>query len=285
MLLTTRQKISLARQCQRPLVAARRLLGLGAETEVRRGGLRWQLDLNEGIDLSIFLLGAFERRTIRAYRKIVRAGDLVLDIGANVGAHTLPLARQVGPSGRVIAFEPTDFAFAKLSRNVALNPDLAERITLSRTMLVDAGETLPETLYASWPVHGQGVHPTLRARAMSTAQARAVTLDAFAADLPRIDFIKLDVDGHEARVLRGARAALGRFRPTMIVELAPYTLDDAPGGDALDELLELLREARYVLTELGSARRLPDRTRELRALIPDGGGVNAIARPAEAAGS
>ena len=61
--------------------------------------INWRLDLLEGIDL----LGSFEPLTVRAYRGIVRPGDTVLDIGANVGAHTLPLAQLVGETCRVIA--------------------------------------------------------------------------------------------------------------------------------------------------------------------------------------
>lgn len=85
---------------------------------VRRDGIHWDLDLSEGIDFAIFLLGGLELRTLRLYRRLVQPGDTVLDVGANIGAHALPLARLVGASGRVVAFEPTQFAFCKLQRNL-----------------------------------------------------------------------------------------------------------------------------------------------------------------------
>ena len=77
------------------------------------------------IDFAIYLGGMFERNTALALRKLVRPSSLVLDIGANIGAHTLRLANLVGSSGRVFAFEPTDFAYSKLQANLDLNPALA----------------------------------------------------------------------------------------------------------------------------------------------------------------
>src|ERR1700732_2573671 len=113
-MLTTRQKIALARTVQRPVIAWRGLATLGPVTTVRRRRVRWTLDLREGIDFSIWLLGAFELATVRAYERIVRPGDTVLDIGANIGAHVLHLARAVGAEGKVWAIEPTDYAINKL---------------------------------------------------------------------------------------------------------------------------------------------------------------------------
>ncbi len=95
---------------------------------MRRRGVAWTLDLREGIDFSIWLLGAFELSTVRAYQRILRPGAIVLDIGANIGAHTLHLARAVGTEGKVWAIEPTDYAMGKLKTNIALNPELAPRI-------------------------------------------------------------------------------------------------------------------------------------------------------------
>ena len=155
------------------------------EVEVSRGGLRWRLDLREGIDLSIYLLGSFEPSVTKSYRRLVSPGDVVLDIGANVGSHTLPLARAVGDSGRVFAFEPTGWAFSKLQTNLALNPDLASRVTAEQVMLVGPGEsTVPGAIYSSWPLaSGTQLHPVHRGRLMSTDDAHAVTLDDYLADV------------------------------------------------------------------------------------------------------
>jgi FkbM family methyltransferase len=280
-MLTTRQKIALARIARAPVTATCRLLGRGPEVTVKRRGLNWQLDLREGIDFSIFLMGGFELRTIAAYGAILRPGSVALDIGANIGAHALPLAELVGPSGRVLAFEPTSFAYAKLRRNLSLNPHLEPRVRAFQMMLVaNDAEALPEALYSSWPLEvSADVHPKLRGRLMSTDGARAASLDAILEReaIGRVDFIKLDVDGYECEVLRGASRTLKQRRPVLIMEIAPYVL--AEQGESLENLLGLLRSAKYSTYDLNSGRPL---WRDLSASggsITDGAGFNVVARP------
>ena len=279
-MLTTRTKIALARLVQRPVMWVRRLRGAGPHATVRRRGLTWALDLNEGIDFAIYLQGAFEPETVRAYERIVQPGMTVLDIGANVGAHTLHLARLVGPQGRVVAFEPTDWAFGKLKANLALNTELAPVVTPVQAFLVDRedGEAEAE-VPASWPLDGRGVHPKLRGRAMAATGAEATALDAWLAQAKAspVGFVKMDVDGHECGVLAGAAMMLTRDRPTILLELSPYILEER--GGSLDELLDRLERANYQLYGLTDGKSLPSDHALLARSIPVGAGINAIARP------
>jgi len=278
-MLTTKTKIALARLAQRPVMWSRRLRGAGPIATVDRRGLTWALDLNEGIDFAIYLLGAFEPETVRAYEKIVRPGMTVLDIGANVGAHTLHLARLVGDDGRVIAFEPTDWAFAKLKANLALNPALERRVTPVQAFLVDrAGREVEAEVPASWPLDGRDVHPKLRGRAMTAEGAVATTLDDWltANAVTTVDFVKMDVDGHEGGVLAGAAQMLARDRPTILLELSPYILEER--GGSLAGLLDPLEAVGYRLYGLGDGAPLPQDRLALASTIPIGAGINAIAR-------
>src|SRR4051812_4172311 len=103
----------IARALYRFVRAGRALAGRRSDGQkVVRDGIAYELDLSQGIDFAIYLGGIFERDTARALARLVEPSSLVLDIGANIGAHTLRLAKLVGPHGRVLAFEPTDFAFA-----------------------------------------------------------------------------------------------------------------------------------------------------------------------------
>jgi tRNA G37 N-methylase Trm5 len=105
--LNTSQKIKIATVAYKLVAGVRRVLGKSDHAVIRRNGITWELDLQEGIDFSIFLFGGFELATLRLYDSILRPGDIVLDVGANIGAHTLPFARLVGKDARVYAFEPT----------------------------------------------------------------------------------------------------------------------------------------------------------------------------------
>jgi FkbM family methyltransferase len=278
-MLKTAGKIVLARFLSKIIVVSRRLAGYGPAVQVRRHGINWLLDLQEGIDLSIYLLGAFERRTVRAYSSFIRENDIVLDIGANIGAHTLILSQLVGPNGKVVAFEPTSYAYRKLYHNMELNPDLAARIRLEQCMLVaNSFEKLEPAIYSSWPLaDANDLHDQHCGRLMDTSGAMAMTLDdaVHQFGLKQVDFIKLDVDGHELSVIRGGLSVLKEFKPRMILELAPYSFQG--GNEDFDSMLNLLRENGYMFRQLGNGLQLPNLSASVRAMIPYGSGMNVVA--------
>ena len=259
----------------------RAIRGAGMTGSFRRGGLKWHLDLNEGIDFSIYLLGAFEPSTVRFYRKVLRSGDIVLDIGANVGAHTLPFAKCVAPNGKVYAFEPTEFAYNKLAANLQLNPEL-NRIVVSNHMLLNAPGDLqaPGEIYSSWPLNPVGeVHEKHLGQLRPLGAVTIDTVDSYCAanEITRIDWIKIDVDGNETTVLQGSAKTLRTMRPKLIIELSPYVCREA--GHRFDELVDLLRTVGYDFYDLESGRKLPSGADELDAIIPDGGSLNAFLSP------
>lgn len=280
-MLKTKQKIALANLVQTVVMVVRRVFNKGPDTQVKRSGVEWNLDLREGIDFSIWLLGSFEPETVRCYQKIVKKGDVVLDIGANIGAHALPLAQAVGTAGKVYAFEPTDFAFTKLAKNCSLNPDLARSIHCLQCMLVDqdvAGNPTPG-LYSSWPLkEDAGLHELHQGRLMTTTGAEARTLDSVISSLKldRVDCIKLDIDGFECGMMRGASEVLTRWHPVIIMELAPYALEEQ--GASLDELIGLLKQYGYSLFDLSKGTPLAMDSATLERLIPPGASLNVIAR-------
>jgi FkbM family methyltransferase len=286
MILTTKTKIALAGMAYRVIAAGRAVLGRDDHVIAERGGLKWDLDLREGIDFSIYLLGAFERSTVVTLQKLAISGGIIFDIGANIGAHTLGLARSAGAKGRVFAIEPSDFAFTKLKRNLALNPELESRTQAYQLLLAAQIEAhLPPTIYASWPLLAkEPVHPKLRGRLSTTSNARVDTLDAFVErqGIDRLDLIKIDVDGHEYPVLKGGAKTMERFRPTLLMEMSPYVQDEQSHG--FPALLAFLQDADYELEEADTGKTVPLQVDELRTLIPDGASINVVARPNKAAG-
>ncbi|MEO8359973.1 MAG: FkbM family methyltransferase [Vicinamibacteria bacterium] len=280
LVLSTATKIRIAQKLYSTLKAVRRPFGGIDQVTVRRQGLTWNLDLREGIDLTIYTVGAFERDTLKALRSRVREGDVVLDIGANVGAHTLHLARLVGPTGHVIAFEPTDFAVAKLKANLRSNPDLEKRVEVRQVFLGATSSEAPLAgLGSSWPVDG-GVADDVKmgSRTMQTTGATVTTLDEAVDRSGRspIALIKMDVDGHELEVIEGAVRLLARDRPTLVMELAPYVFHPT---DKFDRMVRLLTDSGYGFRPLSSKRPLPTDPAALRALIPREGSINVVAFP------
>lgn len=272
--LKTSDKIFIARMLSAAVRTVRHLAGKSNPARVRRGGIRWELDLNEGIDFSIYLIGGFEPRTLKLYRKIVQPGQTVVDVGANIGSHTLPLAKRVGNGGIVAAFEPTAFAYRKLVANVALNPELSRRIVPLQTMLAgNRGAGLAPSLFSSWPLEKSGdLHAAHKGRRMDTSGAAVATMDDVLDRLGigPVDFIKIDVDGHEHEVLKGALQTLKSFRPALLMEFAPYLIEK----EDFYEMVALLQNAGYRFFDANSLRPLPVRPDPLDAMIPAGASLN-----------
>lgn len=279
MLLSTRQKIFIAKTANRGVSLMRRLMGRSMQGEFQRSGLRWDLDLDEGIDFAIYLLGAFEPDLLRYYKTRLRAGDIIIDIGANVGAHTLHFAQIVGPTGKVLAVEPTNFALGKLKHNVALNPALASTIDVEQLFLTGGGgeASVPE-ISSSWPLVGDANDPLLvGGRLHSTEGAKAQSLDALVREkgLSRVDWVKLDVDGHELDVLKGSTDVLKRLRPRILMELAPY----CHPGTGFEELVAILAGSGYAFRDIPDEKPLAADAAALRSVIPEKGGINVLAVP------
>jgi FkbM family methyltransferase len=276
----TAHKIALAKLAYGAVHAGRRLAGRGDQLVAIRDGLTYALDLAQGIDFAIYLFGHFEPATVAACARHVRRGATVLDIGANIGAHTLPLARLVGASGKVLAFEPTAFAFAKLQRNLALNPSLAPQVEALHCFLgARDAASAPDRIFAGWPLAGgENLHAKHRGEPLATAGAVTRSLDAVLAErgVGRVDFVKLDVDGYEGEVLAGAREMMARDRPIFVLELSPYVLEER--GASFAQLLDHFLPLGYRFYRERDERPLPQEPRALAALIGDGASINAIAR-------
>jgi FkbM family methyltransferase len=277
----TTHKIAAARTIYHAVHAGRALLGRTDRQIVRRDGVAYDLDLSQGIDFAIYLANIYERQTRAALRRLVTPGSLVLDIGANIGAHTLSLARLVGPAGQVLAFEPTDYAFRKLSRNLELNPDLAARVTAFHCFLTGTDAApVPSSIYSSWPLaREEGLHAKHLGREMRTETARARSVDSVLAEQPgrTVQLVKLDVDGFECDVLRGASRMLSTMRPVFVMELAPYVLVER--GASLNEMLSFFVPNGYRFFDERTDKPLPSTAPALLEMIDDGACINVIARP------
>jgi FkbM family methyltransferase len=276
----TTHKIGAARVIYRAVRAGRSLLGRSNREIATRNGATYELDLSQGIDFAIYLGNIYERQTRATLRRLVKPGSLVLDIGANIGAHTLHLAQLVGSHGRVLAFEPTDFAFRKLSRNLELNPELRKRVTANHCFLTSTdAEAVPSAIYSSWPlIEESGLHAKHLGREMRTEAARARSLDSVLAEFggPPVQLVKLDVDGFECDVLRGATTLLSDVKPIFVMEIAPYVLDER--GASLEDLLSYFVPRGYGFYDEKHGKPLPSSADELRRLVSDGEGINVVAR-------
>jgi FkbM family methyltransferase len=196
---------------------------------ITRKGIVYEVDLSEGIDLSLFFFGGFQQYVSNNWFYKFPEDAVVIDVGANFGMMSLQFAKAT-PHGTVYSFEPTHYALSKFKRNLELNPELASHIRVINSFVSAVSDKNPNIkAFSSWKVDGEksdDMHPVHWGAAKSADGVGSVTLDDFFKqnNLNKIDFIKIDVDGHEFEVLQGARACIGTFKPVVIFEIGLYLL-------------------------------------------------------------
>jgi FkbM family methyltransferase len=245
-----------------------------------RNGIRYEVDLSEGIDLSLFLFGNFQKHVSQNKQLAPPPNGIILDVGANSGIMSLQFARLV-PSGKVYAFEPTFYAFSKLEKNLKLNPELAKRIVAVQTFVSSATSAEPHIkAHSSWklrePTHGIR-HPIHGGVEMSTEGISAISLDDFCHQqgFERLDFIKIDTDGHEWDVLKGAEKVIRKFRPGIIFEVGMYVMKEK--GIGFSNYLEFFDSLAYSLSDSKSLKEIT--SDNYRKFIPLKGTIDILAIP------
>lgn len=278
--LSTKTKILIASLISKPISSIIQTV-YGSKTRiVKRFNIIWKLDITEGIDFSIYLFGIFERDTSIAIKRLLKRNSVVIDIGANIGAHTLPIAKKIDSMGKVFAIEPTRYAYSKLIKNIKLNKDLADKIQADQLLLVNSNSVKKlNEVYSSWPLNKDSTlkHKVHQGVLMSTEGSKTQTLDSYVElnNLSKIDIIKLDVDGNEFEVLSGAIKTLQLFKPILVMELAPeqYTsyLD-------FTKVIDLLLNLGYIFYSLNEKTKFSTNIKEIKKIIPKNGSINVIAK-------
>jgi FkbM family methyltransferase len=244
---------------------------------IRRHGINYVIDLNEGIDLHLFLFGNFQKHITD--NKVMKIPDdaVIFDVGANSGIMSLSFATKA-PKGEVHAFEPTNYALKKLEKNLNLNPQLKKRIHTMQTFV--SSETRQESglrAYSSWPVKtNEKKNKIHRGVDKTTRNVGSITLDAYSQEknIQRLDLIKIDTDGHELEVLKGCASILEKFRPIIIFELGVYVMDERHIN--FNDYSEYFEKFDYNLFTPGAKQIKPANYRDF---VPQYGTIDIIALP------
>ncbi len=174
----------------------------------------------------------------------VQPGDVVADVGAFIGLYTIALARRVGPSGKVVAFEPDLENFAALRAHVELN-GVGERVELVGAVVGAEDGVVPFDAGKASESHVGQIGTN------GAQMVQCVHLDTVFAN-ERLSILKIDVEGYEERVLQGSMNLLsdrGRGPRLIYMEVHPYAWHAA--GTSSQSLLGVLREFDYRVVTLG----------------------------------
>ena len=231
----------------------------GASKPVRilvERGVSLRLDPADLVARDILIRNVWQPEVWESISDALPSGGVFLDVGAHIGYDTLKASVRVGPSGKVISFEPNPRTLEDLRANIAASH--ASNVIVEPIACTDREQTL--TLYDSTSEGNSGGSSLSLANAdvarkgtlpSYTVQGRPIDAVVRELGLNRLDVIKVDVEGAEYLVLRGARETLRRFHPKIVMEVIPYQL--ANMNTNVDELLALIKELGY-----GQGKQLED---------------------------
>lgn len=225
-----------------------RLIPANAPVPILQGPLRGKLWVKGSSDNGCWL-GSFEYDKQRLMSSMLHAGDTVYDVGANVGYYTLLASHKVGPTGRVVAFEPLHVNVRVVQRHLRLNR--LRNVSVHEVAVSDhdgRARFAPHASNAMGKLSDSG-----------TVEVATVSLDSLtnAAQLQDPNLIKIDVEGAEVGVLRGAAQLLGRARPAILL---------ATHGAAIHrECCDFLRNIGYSLRPIDESISSIDATDEIVA--------------------
>ena len=174
--------------------------------------------------------GSYEPNVMVHFKNGLHSGDFVLDIGANIGIFTMAAASLVGPSGQVIAVEPLPANHRSLYAGIIQNR--FENVSVMPFAASDRSGLIPAICAVD---SSNGI---LGVRAQSGSEEYSVPthrLDDVLATLPRLDVIKIDIEGHEPAAWRGMKTLIEKHRPVIFSEFSPIAMRNV-GHDALEYL-------------------------------------------------
>ncbi|GIV43296.1 MAG: hypothetical protein KatS3mg035_0419 [Bacteroidia bacterium] len=196
-------------------------------------GLVFKVDIHTYLGKLMYWRGAHEWGPILAMKKIIKSGGICIDVGANQGEYTLWMAKLSSDSGKVISFEPLTKMYNQLIENIDLNPNLSQKIITIKKGLSDHVSELP--LYAvnasDNNSDNEGMpsifHSDTRNTFIENIALSTLDIELKKMNINKVNFIKIDVEGAELLVLKGAADTLNKSKPNLLIEFNEQTFNAA----------------------------------------------------------
>ena len=239
-------------------------LGFKKKTVVKRNNIKWNIDISEGIDLSIFLFGSFQPQLVKSINRYILDNKFnntffnIIDIGSNIGDKSLSLSSSLLKSNfsnfKIFTIEPTDYAFKKQISNINLNQNLKKKIFLYKNF-ISYKKNKPKKIYSSWnlgtvkkPDNTHKIHKGILKKINKST--KVISLDDFIKKNKIKDqiILKIDVDGFEMDVLYSSIQTLKRLNPTIFIEYAPYSFSEH--GSSVNEFYKFIKKFNYQMFDL-----------------------------------
>lgn len=186
-----------------------------------RDGRRFVADLTTGMEESVFFLGVYERFISDIAERLIREGDVCLDVGANFGWYSTMMAARAGSRGEVHSFEPVPRTYSLLEKNCSLLTDAAPVVT-NNLALGDRDDVLTINLFDDLP-SGHASLASSAGESSSSFECKMTTLDNYLEErgVGSVSFVKVDIEGAEMMFLKGAERLFTQpDKPIFLMEMA-----------------------------------------------------------------
>lgn len=215
-----------------------------------------------GISQTILSDGVWAEDDCNIFRKLVKSGDVVFDVGANIGHHSVLFSHLVSGSGKVYAFEPQDFIYKVLCTNLLLND--ADNCFPVKNAVGDKNCFI--RMYPidyDTPNNFGALGISYKEQFEQGELVELITLDEFVKKncIEKIDFMKIDVQTFELYAMKGSRNILETIRPAVFIEISPYWFQYCNNYD-FTEIYEFLRGMNYMLLDKNLREIKPIQIRE-----------------------
>lgn len=177
--------------------------------------------LRSHIDWYIYFFGAYRPERVAMIKLLSRPGMVAFDIGANIGSFSLLIAKYANPGSRVIALEPNPGQFAKLMRNLELNPSLSKSVQpLAIAVGASSGYATLHIPSAAKFNQGNSSLISIPEEGFDKIEVEVIAIDDYMKrnEIGRLDLIKLDAQGMELAVVEGAIGTIRNYRPAILMD-------------------------------------------------------------------
>ncbi|MFB6318899.1 FkbM family methyltransferase [Saccharicrinis sp. FJH54] len=220
----------------------------GVERTIRFHGIKLNLRIDDWIQENIYFLGEYENAELKSIHNFLTKEAVFIDIGANIGLYTLYASKLTGSQGKVISFEPFPFNHDALVKNVSLNG--FTNITCEKMAIGRKEDHIK--LYYNENEHNLGMVTAMPVDNGITEDVQVTSLDTYlqAHPVPKIDLIKIDVEGFEYDCLEGMKKTLLKYKPNLLIEILA---DNSSGqNDKSHTLLKELGYHKYYIDDAGN---------------------------------
>ena len=223
-----------------------------ADLQVVRDGHRWLLNPSDFVQCEFFWLGTRDDWEMFHLRKLLHPGSVILDVGANFGHYSITLADALHKDCSVLAFEPFPPNLERLRTNIRMNSleDIIQIHAIGLSDSVGSG-------YMTTRADNSGAATLAASGGAEGYHVALTTLDFFYAHhrIEKLDFMKIDIEGYEEKLLIGGKETIRRFSPLILIELDPPKLIRA--GSSVDRVAAQLNDFGYKLYVARRKRLLP----------------------------